>query len=390
VTSADASFDVAIVGAGLVGASLACALAPSGLRCALVDGALPAPPLDTWDTRVYAISPSSQAFLRSIGAWKRLDPARLAPIYAMRVFGDGSSELSFSAYDSGVERLATIVESGALQRTLWEFIANEPAVQVYCPAKPESMQIESDHVRLQLVRGPSITSRVVVGADGTNSWVRETAGFPVRERSGESVGVVANFACEKAHRGAALQWFRQDGVLAWLPLPGNHFSIVWTTDRDTAAALMNADAQALSRRVGEAGHHALGELSLVTSPAAFPVRRFHVPRRVRPRLALIGDAAHAVHPLAGQGVNLGFGDACALSTHLRHPGADPGDVTTLRQFERDRAEDILAMRFATEGLQKLYSVRGTTAARVRGAGLKLTDRSSVLKNLLARRAMGSA
>ena len=385
-------FDVLIIGAGLVGASLAAALRNSGLTCAVIDGAPPSPPQnDAWDTRIYAVSPGSQAFLESISAWDRLDARRMAPVHAMNISGDQGAQLEFSAYESGAERLATILESGALQRALWQSLQDQPGVQLFCPARPERLELRADCVLLDLAGMGPVRARLLVGADGARSWVREAAGMSVQSRPAVHSGVVANFACEKRHRGVAFQWFRDDGVLAWLPLPGEHFSMVWSTPPGHAESLISLPAKELCAEVMRAGGHALGMIELVSAPAAFPISPAWVPHRTRPRVVLIGDAAHVVHPLAGQGVNLGFGDAAALAGILRDPAdraADPGDWMRLRRFERGRAGDILAMRAVTEGLQRLFAARSETLVRTRNFGLGLTGRMPLVKNVLARRAMG--
>lgn len=385
-------FDVLIVGAGLVGASLACALRNSGLSCAVVDGAAPSPPgNEAWDTRVYAISPGSQAFLEAVGVWERLDARRLAPVHAMNVAGDAGSRLEFSAYESGAERLATILESGSLQRALWQSLQGQPGLQLFCPARPVRLELRADCIMLDLAGSDAVRARLLVGADGARSWVREAAGISAQSRPAVHTAVVANFACEKRHRGVAFQWFRDDGILAWLPLPGEHFSMVWSTQPRHAESLMSLAAKELCAEVKQAGGHALGMIELASPPATFPIVPAWVPHRTRPRVVLIGDAAHVVHPLAGQGVNLGFGDAAALAAILRnttHSTRDPGDWMRLRRFERQRAGDILALRAVTEGLQRLFAARSAALVRARNFGLELTGRLPLVKNLLAWRAMG--
>jgi 2-polyprenylphenol 6-hydroxylase len=387
-------FDVAIVGAGLVGASLARALAGSGMRCALISAAPPpAQALDGWDSRVYTLTPATQSFLEEIGVWPLLDPGRLAPVLAMQVFGDdGESQLEFSAYETGAERLACVVESALVQRALWKSFADQQDLELFCPATLSAIDWRADYVVLKLEHGANIAARLVVGADGTHSRVRTAAGIATRlEPLGEQ-GVVANFVCSTPHRGVAYQWFRSDGVLAWLPLPGERFSMVWSTSDENSRALLEAGPQSLCERVASAGCQALGALQLLTPAVAFALNRLTVTHRVRPRLALIGDAAHVIHPLAGQGVNLGFADARSLARVLRsrENPADSGDWSLLRRFERERAEDIVAMRFATEGLHRLFAARSPVLSRLRNLGLNLTDRLPVVKTLLARQAMGHA
>lgn len=384
-------FDVVIVGAGLVGASLARSLAGSGLAIALVEPSAPAPPEERWDTRIYAISPASKSFLESFDAWTALDASRVTPVYSMHVYGDdGRSRLEFSAYEAGVDALAWIVESGRLQHAMWVQLQRQQKVSFFCPARPVEMSIREDCVALNMEDGQTISGRLLVGADGADSWVRRSADMPARSRSYGQQGVVANFACERPHRNAAYQWFRPDGVLAYLPLPGKLISMVWSAPDALAAELLSLSAAELSSRAALAGGHVLGDLSPVAAGASFPLNLLSVASMVVPRVALIGDAAHVIHPLAGQGVNLGFGDARDLAIILsqRHPADDPGDFPLLRRFERSRAEDILAMRFVTDGLARLFESSFPGAARVRNFGLNLANSLPVIRTWLVRRAAG--
>ena len=383
--------DVVIVGAGLVGASLARALSRSDLELALIEPAPPSPPSEDWDSRIYALSPASQAFLERIGAWEAMDSARLGPVRAMKIAGDRGAELGFSAYDSGVERLATIVESGRVQHALWTLLAGQGNLRRHAPARPVSAQFQPDAVVLTLDDGSVLRTRLLVGADGARSWVRETAGIAAKDGSFGQLGVVANFSCERPHHGTAFQWFRDDGILAYLPLPGNRISIVWSTPEVNARELLALDPVAFCGRVAAAGSNALGALELLTRPAAFPLESLNTAALIAGRVALVGDAAHVVHPLAGQGVNLGFGDSEALAAVLsaRGPLRDAGDALLLHRYGRRRAEAILAMRVATTGLNRLFTAQIPGLARVRNAGLALTERLPVLKNLLVRHALAN-
>ena len=391
MTPKDSLYDVVIVGAGLVGASLARALARSDLELALIEPAPPSAPSEDWDSRIYALSPASQAFLERIGAWEAIDAARLGPVREMKISGDRGAELGFSAYDSGVERLATIIESGRVQHALWSLLAGQGNLRRHAPARPVSVQFRADAVELTLDNGSVVRTRLLVGADGARSWVRESAGIAARDSSFGQLGVVANFSCERPHHGTAFQWFRDDGILAYLPLPGNRISIVWSTPEANARELLALDPAAFCSRVATAGADALGSLELITRPAAFPLESLSAAAFTADRVALVGDAAHVVHPLAGQGVNLGFGDAEALATILsaRGPVRDTADALLLRRYGRRRAEAILAMRVATTGLNRLFSAQIPGLARVRNAGLALTDRLPVLKNLLVRHALAN-
>ena len=384
-------FDVAIVGAGLVGASLALALGRAGLAVAVVEPSPPAAPGEEWDSRVYAISPASRAFLAAIGAWDALDARRVQPVARMEIFGDApGAALEFSAYDAGVATLAVIVESGRLAAALWDSLARLGGVRLFASARCERLEIDARAATLMLAGGERLRAALVIGADGAQSWVRSAAGLTARASSYAQLGVVANFGAAKPHDGTAFQWFRADGVLAYLPLPGNRMSMVWSTPEDHGRELLGLDPEAFCRRAADAGRGVLGELTLITPPQAFPLQRLVAESMIAPRVALIGDAAHVVHPLAGQGVNLGFGDARVLAETLaaREPFRDCGDRALARRFERSRAEALLSMRVVTDGLSKLFALPGAAAARVRNVGLNLTDRLAVVKNLLVRHAIG--
>src|SRR6266702_271114 len=380
-------FDLAIIGGGLAGASLAAALAESRLRLALIERKAPAALDPQWDSRVYALTPASIAFLDRIGAWRRLEAARVTPIYDMRVFGDdGRSRLDFSAYESGVLQLAATVESGRLHHALWQGLERQRNLTLMCPTVTSELRSSADRVEIDLEDGSVVAAKLVVGADGSDSWVRRAAAIDTRAGSYGQLGIVANFACARAHRNIAYQWFRSDGVLAYLPLPDRRVSIVWSTPEAHGRELLAMEPVALCARVSEAGGEALGALEPLTPPAAFPLSRMFADRMAQGRMALIGDAAHVLHPLAGQGVNLGLGDAHSLAELLRG-ASDPGDRLLLRRYERARAEDILALRWVTDGLFRLFDANHRVAARIRNVGLNLTNSNPAAKGLLARRAM---
>ena len=386
------SFDVIIIGGGLVGASLALALRPAGLNVAVIES-LPPPPLpadDSWDSRVYAISPGSAAFLGSCGVWEGVPQHRVMPVEAMQVHGDASdSRLDFNAYDAGLRELAFIVENRLLQQAAWQCLQHSEHVRVFCPARCAAVDWRDDYVRLLLEDHTELTARLIVGADGADSWLRAQAGIKTRPRDYGQLGVVANFGAGKPHRGVAYQWFRRDGVLELLPLPDNRVSMVWSTAEPHARELLALAPDDLTSEVAAASRHALGGLHLLTPPAAFPLRLQRVENIVKCRLALVGDAAHNVHPLAGQGVNLGFRDARELAAVLLDRGAqaDCGDYALLRRYERARKEDILALQFTTDALQKLFNNDMVWLVGVRNLGLKLVNRQPQLKNMLVRQAV---
>ena len=392
----DDRFDVVIAGAGLVGLGLAPALARTGLRVALVDRAAVAAPEsdpETWDPRIYAISPGSATFLRSLGAWQMLQSERIQAIEAMHVAGDAGSTLEFSAYELGERALAWIVEERALRAALLPLVF-EAGVEVIGGAALLSLERAPDAAMLTFTDSTGsarvVSAKLVVGADGARSWVRHAAGLATEPKPYGQTAVVANFACERAHHGVARQWFRTDGgVLAWLPLPGRRISIVWSAPDAKAADLCALDASALAASVAEAGAHELGALVPITAAASFPLAFLKLPATVAHRLALVGDAAHGVHPLAGQGVNLGFGDVEALAAVLteRGPVTDPGASVLLERFARRRAGPVLAMQTVTDGLVRLFGPADPWLKTLRNAGLATVGRIPLLKRALAQPAL---
>lgn len=339
------------------------------------------------DLRVFALSPGTRAFLRDLGAWEAMDPARIAPVRRMEVFGDAGSSLSFAPRPG--ESLAWIVEGNRMIAGLEEAVAAHASINVHRGASAREFSAAADHARVELEDGTSIAGDLLVGADGPDSRVRATFGIEAHEESYEESAVVAHFDCEKAHEGVARQWFRDDGVLAWLPLPGKRVSIVWSAPQAIAEGLCAMKPEDLASRVREAGGSRLGDMGLISAVARFPLRLIRVADPVKPGVALIGDAAHAVHPLAGQGVNLGYQDARCLARILAERSAleRPGDLRLLRRYARARREDVSAMQFVTDGLDHLFAARGPGIAALRGFGLRLVDRQEWAKRALATRAM---
>jgi ubiquinone biosynthesis UbiH/UbiF/VisC/COQ6 family hydroxylase len=373
------------VGGGPVGACLA--IAARGLRTAVVTHerrVVATARQGAFDARVYALSPGNVAFLQRLGVWRHVPAARVQAVLGMRVFGDdGRSRLEFDAYRAGVPELAWIVEDAALQDALWQATDCEVVV-----GECQSLAIDGRAV-LGFSDGRHLPAALVVGADGADSFVRRAANIPAREKGYEQAAVVANFHCQQAHDGVAWQWFQGGPVLALLPLPGRQVSMVWSLPVSRAASVAALPPQALCAEVETASRGALGKLSLSTPPRSYPLRKLGAQRLVQPRVALVGDAAHVIHPLAGQGLNLGLQDAQALATVLvaREHGRDPGDERLLRRYERARAEPILAMNAVVDGLFRLFGSGGERWSRLRNAGLNLTDRLPVLKNILIRQAM---
>ncbi|CAG4885093.1 2-octaprenyl-3-methyl-6-methoxy-1,4-benzoquinol hydroxylase [Georgfuchsia toluolica] len=382
--------DVLIVGGGLAGLSLAVALRKTRLSVALLEGRAPVRPAG-WDSRIYAVSPANAAFLASIGVWPHIDPARLTAVDAMEIHGDAGGRIDFSAYDAGADALAWIVESSVMQCELWESAKRQANLALLCPVQPEALAFDGNAARLTLSDGQNIEAQLVVAADGAGSWTRATAGIEVNSHSYGQLGVVANFRCEKPHRGTAFQWFRNDGVLAWLPLPDNMISMVWSTPEANAVELLALDDNAVCARVAEAGQHRLGALSLLTPAIGFPLRLMRAPSSIAARLALIGDAAHTIHPLSGHGINLGFQDARVLAKLLtdKPDYIDCGDHALLRRYERTRKEEVIALQATTHGLHKLFTPAWRPLSVLRNAGLSATNSLPLIKDVLVRYAIAS-
>ena len=376
---------VVVSGAGPVGLAFACACRDAEVT--LVDPAPAAAAGEAFDLRIFALSAGTRSFLRDIGAWEHLDSRRVASVRRMDVFGDSGAKLSFSGRAGSA--LAWIVEAGRLARALEEQATSLPHVRLLRGRRAVSFEAAAEAVTMELDDGTRLPGDLLVGADGPDSRVRTSLGLGAEEEAYGEDAIVANFNVEREHGDVARQWFRPDGVLAWLPLPGRRISIVWSARSNEANEIAALDPVALAQRVRDAGQRELGDLELVSPVARFPLRSIRVDRNVGPGVALVGDAAHAVHPLAGQGVNLGFQDARVLADELaaRSPLERAGDLRVLRRYSRARREDVTAMQFVTDSLDRLFSAGSPGASWLRNTGLRFVDGQGWLKGALADRAM---
>ncbi|MDR0703247.1 MAG: UbiH/UbiF family hydroxylase [Azoarcus sp.] len=388
-------FDLIIIGGGLAGAALAVALRGSRLAIALIDNAISAPgPLKPagWDTRIYAYTPASARFLQTLGIWDRLDHDRLCAVERMQVHGDGGGRLDFEARDSGCAELAWIGESAPLLHELWESLTRQHNVAVFAPAAPKTFTRRDASVDITLEDGRILSAALAVGADGRDSWLRQAAGIGAHGHSYSQQAIVANLRATAPHQGIARQWFRTDGTLAWLPLPGDRISLVWSVPDGIAATRMALSDDDFCQRAAEAGGRALGDFAIETPRAAFDLRFMRAERIVAPRLALVGDAAHAIHPLSGHGINLGFQDVQALAGLLGAAGSweDIGEHALLRRYARARAEEPFLLQYTTDALARLFACRNPLVAKLRNMGLDLAARLPVAAKLLARYAANGA
>lgn len=390
--------DVAVVGAGLVGMATALALAQQGLRVALIGKSeadlVPATTAQDWDSRIYALSPANQQWLEQLRVWGEVSRDRIAPVYDMRVFGSESdlasdARLHFSAYQAHLGQLAWIVENREIARVLMLGCRLQPNLQ-HTAAFAQALHVNAHSATLELTDGRTITCALVVGADGANSWVRQQAGIQSEVYDYQQTAVVANFSGSQTHYDTATQWFRADGILALLPLPDQKVSMVWSVHPEKAGQLLQATPQALCEIVAQASQHVVGTLQCITPTAAFPLRLLKTSSLVAERVALLGDAAHVAHPLAGQGMNLGLQDARDLVHTIaqREIFRDCGDARVLARYARARAEDVLLMRSVTDGLQRLFASQNPVVEQMRKVGMTCLDQWPRLKSILIRHAAG--
>lgn len=387
--------EVAVVGGGMVGASLGLALGQAGFDVVMVEasagGATAAE--GPFDNRVSAISRSSERLFRHLGTWQAMEGARLAPYQAMEVRDVASgASIRFDSADLGEPDLGCIIENRVVVAALEARIRELDNVTWRRPRQLRRLGDCRDGVRTLTLDQGEVEAALVVGADGAHSPVRRLAGIADGASDYGHHALVATVRLEEPHGQVARQWFLKDGPVALLPLPEAHTcSIVWSTVPEVAAELASLEEGDFLERLGEATQQALGRPLTVTGRAVFPLVRRHAERYVGPCLALVGDAAHTIHPLAGQGVNLGLLDAAALTEVLaaaRDAGRPLGGEATLRRYERWRRGHNLLMQGAMMGFKELFGLSFAPARVVRGLGMGLLHRASPAKNAIIRQAMG--
>ncbi len=395
-------FDIVVIGGGIVGAALAALLGRErtfeSLRVALIETHPPTvPPADDVDLRVSAVSRASERILRAAGAWT--DAAALrASAYDEMVVWDGAGRvndratLRFSASGTNQPNLGHIVENRRLQWALYDSAGMRERVTLL-RAEVSALEFEAGGARITLSDGRHIAAGLVVGADGANSRSRELAGLMVEQRSYEQSALVTHIRTQQPHRGIAYQRFLPYGPLAFLPLVDGRSSIVWSTTCEQASKLVAMSEAECARAISDATDAVLGEVTLAAPRAQFPLRRIHARSYCRASFVLVGDAAHTVHPLAGQGVNLGLLDAAALvevlgSTLEAHGPDAVGDVGPLRRYERWRKSENAIALGLMDGLNTLFSNTNPALGVLRRSGFALVNSSTLAKRLLIERALG--
>ena len=404
--------DVIVLGAGIVGKAAALSLARQGLKVIHI-----APDLDTnsaqktvqnaensWDSRIYALSSSSQELLKDLQVWDEIPSNRVQPVRDMRVFGDSGNEddsLHFSAFQGTVPQLAWIVESRQIEQAIDLATRFQTGIQKITDLTA-NIQTSEDEVTVTTKSGQQFAAKLMIAADGANSKVRQQLDIQTSMDDYDQTAVVANFNCAKPHLQTACQWFLPGGdILALLPLPNQRVSMVWSTSASNAQALKSLcaeDPNVFCQTITSAAHgnvlKQIGELTLITPAESFPLRRVWAKNIIgpadNPRIILVGDAAHAMHPLAGQGLNLGLRDISILSKILQEKESfrPINDRVLLRRYERSRQGDTQALLSTTHSLQKLFSNNEGFAKNLRNLGMKLLNRSSFIKRQLILKALG--
>lgn len=395
----DMRADLLIVGAGMVGSALALALKDSGLKILLLDGG----PLNVrafdpqapFEPRVSALSAASQRILHRLGVWDGIVARRVCPYSHMQVWeGSGTGHIHFSAASVNANVLGHIVENRVVQDALIERLQGT-GIEILANARMEQMRRSGDDWLLTLADGRTLRAPLVIAADGANSAVRRLTGTETREWDYLHHAIVTSVRCAEPHQHTAWQRFTDHGPLAFLPLTRDDqqgwCSIVWSTTPEQAKHLMALGDEGFCRELTFAFEGRLGDVVSVDPRVCVPLRQRHAKRYVAQGLALMGDAAHTIHPLAGQGVNLGFLDAAVLADVLMH-GIDRGetlaDVRVLSRYERRRMPHNLALMAAMEGFERLFQADSLTARLVRNTGLKWVNQMPEAKALFVRQALG--
>jgi 2-octaprenylphenol hydroxylase len=375
------NLDVIVVGGGLVGAAFVLDMALQNPKLEI--GLLEPKPVELpdlsniLDNKIYAISPHNLEYLDSIGGFPHMN--RMGVIQKMDIFGDNKSNLLFDAKLANKFFLAKTVEYGYLQQHLYKKL--EDLLNVHFIYGHVDSIITNEQSATINCGDIKYTTQLVVGSDGANSVVRKYAGIETKLIDYEQGGVVANFECELPHKNTAYQWFYQGNTLAYLPLPGNKISIVWSCQN--YKELLNLDSMAFCERVAKAGDYKLGGLKLLAPAVSFPLRLYVLEKLYAKRIVLIGDAAHTIHPLAGQGVNLGFSDARFLASIIgKVPQYQLGDESLLAKYNAKRLPFIYQMQLICHALHNLFNTRQSAASGIRNLGLNLINSLPKIKKHL--------
>jgi 2-octaprenylphenol hydroxylase len=391
-------FDIAIVGAGLVGSSLACALGGSALKICLIEAKSfdQSWPDHEYDSRVCALTPATRRWLSSLNVWPRIEKERHAPFDQVRVWdGDGTADIFFTAHELGIEKLGYIVENRIALKCLREQLGSYDNIKLLCPEVVDEIDPPG---RLKLQSGTSINANLIVAADGALSQIRLLSKFRTLEWNYGHSAIVTTVKAERPHDGWALHRFSSDGPLAFLPLPdtdGNQqshrYSIVWCHSPDRVGELLQLSPGDRCRALAEDFEYCLGSIEEMAPCASYPLRQRHALGYAKDGVILIGDAAHTIHPLAGQGVNLGYRDAQVLADvvlQAHKAKRDIGDPSVLRSYQYRRVAPNLAMSGLMEGFKQLFAIEQPSIQWLRNLGIRTLDRQTLIKNEIVRLVLG--
>lgn len=396
MTSPTVDTDIVILGGGLVGLTMACALSvETGLNIILIDQR-PPPSIElssVYDLRVSAINHASKAILQYCGVWEALSSLRISPYQSMQVWDEKSpARIYFEATEIGQRYLGYIIEHSVLQQVLWNRLQEAKNIKILFDTKPLALSEENDFIAIQLSTGENLTCRLLIGADGGNSWVAQQAKLPVNQKDYGQHALVATVRLEQPHQCRAWQRFLSTGPIAFLPLADSHLvSIVWSTTQANASELQQMEEGEFNRILSRAIEFTFGTVAVQSPRVIFPLVQRHTRNYVKNRLALIGDAAHSIHPLAGQGVNLGLLDVACLAEVIaktNKAGRDIGNLSCLRRYERWRKGENVAMLLAMQGFKQWFASQSFMAVQTRYWGFHLTDKLPLLKQFFMQRAMG--
>jgi 2-octaprenylphenol hydroxylase len=388
-------FDLVIVGGGIVGLTLAGLVAQAtSLRVAIIDPNTPDPTIaaEQGIQRVSALNLASEALLQRLGVWHTLAMSA-APYRQLLVWQSvGCGQLAISSRTFNLPQLGHIVDNRQLRQALWQQSQQQPGITLLAPERVQAVVWQESLACLTLERGAVLTTRLVIAADGRDSWVRQQADIPVTFYDYPQQALVATIKTAQPHQATAYQWFHEDAVLALLPLADpHHCSIVWSLPSWMATALVTDSPARFNAQLSAASDRRLGDCQLVGARHCFPVSARYAQQFAGHRVALVGDAAHTLHPLAGQGLNLGLADVALLATELQRrqaTGQAVGSYRSLRRFERQRKYEAAKLLAVTHGLQQLFAGQHPLKRWLRGTGLQVVDRLTPLKAYLVRQASG--
>lgn len=376
--------DIIVVGAGLVGLTAAIVCAKLGKKVIVVDAQKTAiQKQQAWDARIYALTANAASWLQALGIWDEVDVSRVNIISGMQLWDVQDNKLALYDHDANLDKLGLIIENQNLMYALSQQLGTL-GVMVISGVECVSLQSAQQHINLGLADGRNISANLIIAADGADSWVRSHANIAVKHKDFSQTAIVANFLADNHHANIARQWFGSHETLALLPMPKQHVSMVWALSTEQAAELLTLSSEAFAASVQARSQNEIGSLRMVGKVLSFSLRQQTAAQLIAERVVLVGDAAHQVHPMAGQGMNLGLRDVRQLQEMLTntHAMQDIGEQAFLRKYARARQADIATMNTLTSGLDALFANDNVVIKKLTGWGFKQLNHRETLKKLL--------